>query len=203
MTLPRNKIIFVDIDGPMIPAKAVLMPGNGGPDCWNWNFDIFAVRALNFAYFCDPDVRLVLSSHRWGEDGLFHTSPYPEYRDLRQKEFWVRLFEENGVAVPFHDDWITPRHMVLGNRYFKRSKYIEIMEWRQKHPEVKHFVSLEDDLNGGNEVFDYMKKHTHLICEDYEDGMTFADFRKMLMYLGLNPSTDKYREFNDNALAFA
>lgn len=189
-----HKIIFLDIDGPMVPAKAQLQPGNGF-GLWNWNFDPFAVNAINFLGWADPSLRIVLSSHRWGDNKV--PSPYSHLPDISMREFWETLFEEQGLKVPFHEDWLTVRLRHPDDAYDKRTKYQEVMDWLLLHPEVTHFTTLEDDLNGGDTVTATMRKDVRLVAESYDEGLTWKDFTKMHAHLGIALSRQRYREYND------
>lgn len=203
MTMLR-KPIFLDIDGPMVSARTLMLPENGWRK-FGWQFDPAAVHMLNFLMWADPEVCLVLSSHRWGDHIAQRChgvrSPYPhEFPDLCEKEFWIYHFKQQNLNTRFHDDWITVREMKK-RTYIKRPKYLEISDWLRLHPEVKQFVTLEDDLNGGGEVKNEMRKRFHLVAEYYDDGFTWQDFRKAAMYLGVNLSSDKYREYNEYLLS--
>jgi hypothetical protein len=190
MTCP--KIIFLDIDGPMIPARAMFIPTNG-LGRWGWTFDPCAVHMLNFLHWADPTVQVVLSTHRWGDKML--RSPYKDFPSIEEKEFWLHHFKKQKLNIRLHDDWLSTRTFMNGH-YIKRAKVLEIREWLSKHPDVKHWVCLEDDLNGGDMVTERMRKDMHLVGEDYDDGLTWADFRKMCQYLRIDLKGNKYMEYN-------
>lgn len=199
MTMPP-KIIFLDVDGPMVPARVLMLRGNTFGR-WCWTFDPAAVSMLNFLYWADDSIRLVLSSHRWGDaisqrcHGV--TSPYEEFPSLEAREFWDWHLKLQGLKVPFHEDWLTVRTMASRNRYIKRAKWEEIHDWLKLHPEINYFVTLEDDLNGGDEVSPSLRRDFHLVAEDYDQGVTWSDFKKMCNHLRVALSKDKYFEYSE------
>lgn len=190
------KIIFLDIDGPMVPGRALLLPGNS-PGYWGWTFDPVAVSMLNFLDFAIPELKLVLSSHRWGAN---LKGPYKQAdMSVESREFWEYHFLVQGITASFHDDWITPRTMHDGE-YVKRNKCFEVEDWLEAHSNVKQFVTLEDDLNGGQPVNREMRKRYHLYAESYADGITQNDFKGICSELGLKDPTAKYLEYSKTFL---
>lgn len=156
---------------------------------FGWTFDPVAVTMLNFLSWAVPDLELVVASHRLGDPRM--RSPFEELTDTNSKEFWIRLLEENNVEAPLHHDWHTPRR-----KFIPRPKHSEIGEWLVIHPEVKTFVTVEDDLNGGDVVPNAMRKKFHLVGEDYDNGLTWRDFEMMCLYMGLTGARDKYAEWS-------
>lgn len=185
------KILFLDVDGPMVPGRGRMLLGNSFMK-FGWTFDPVAVSMLNFAYWAVPDLEIVIASHRFGDPRM--RSPFDDIQDPHSKQFWMRLLEENGIAAPLHEDWHTPR-----KRFVPQPKFVEIMGWREMHPEVEKFVVLEDDLNGGDEVSSTMRKKFHLVGEDYDNGLSWRDFQQMCFYLGLTLTRDKYAEWSMTA----
>lgn len=189
------KILFLDVDGPMVPGRGRMLLGNSFLK-FGWTFDPIAVSMLNFVYWACPDTYIVVGSHRLYDPRM--RSPYEGVPDPHTKQFWVRLLEENGVAVPLHEDWHTPR-MEFKGAYIPRPKHQEVTDWLNQHPEVTHFVTLEDDLNGGDNVSSSMRKKFHLVGEDYNNGLSWDDFKLMCHYMGLTLSHDKYAEWSMTA----
>lgn len=187
------KILFLDIDGPMVPARTAFLPGNGFQK-FGWHFDQNAVGMLNFLNWTVPNLRLVISSHRWGA-GL--KSPFPEFANTDSREFWQKVLDENNIKIPLHADWLTPREMIDAF-YRKQPKAIEINNWLQQHSDIKTWVTAEDDLNGGDAVTTADRKHFNLIGEDYNNGITWDDFRMMVRKFGVSNETfkDRTREYS-------
>lgn len=185
------KIVFLDVDGPMVPGRAVMLNGNSFMT-FGWTFDPVAVSMLNFMYWAVPDMQIVIASHRFGDPRM--RSPFDDVKDVHSLEFWTKLLEENGIAAPLHKMWHTPR-----KRFVPRPKHMEITDWLAANQDVEKFVVLEDDLNGGDSVSAAMRKRFHLVAEDYDNGMTWRDFKMACSYLGLTLSRDKYVEWSMTA----
>lgn len=179
-----TKIIFLDVDGPMVPGRSLFLPRNRTLG-WQWQFDPCAVGMLNFLGWMDPAVRLVIASHRVGCSS--HVKDLPS----STKEFWQKMLDDNQVKIPLHHHWITPRKIEA------RRKFVEISEWLHAHPEITHFVTLEDDLNGGDDVDFDMRSEFHLCAENYNEGFTHADFLAAAAFLGYCKDTvyDKYETY--------
>lgn len=112
------KVIFLDIDGPMIPERACYLSGQG---TLLWKFDPVAVGLL-LDVIEKTGAKLVVSS-TWGHKG---------------KEVVFQLFEDNGIPTSLvHEDWITPRNV--------RKRSDQIYQWLTNHPEVKKFAALDDE----------------------------------------------------------
>lgn len=118
MTQP-TKIIFLDIDGPMIPLRAYHLPGQTGPVSM---FDPCAVSMLN-RLLGISQAKIVCSS-TWGMMGY---------------ERWMNLLGKNGIDPNVvHEDWITPRKM-------SSYRIHEIKWWLDEHPEVVDYVAIDDE----------------------------------------------------------
>lgn len=115
-----SKIIFVDVDGPMIPVRAYFLPRQTKPATI---FDPLAVAMLN-RLIVDSDAKLVISS------------------TIRSKgrDFVVALLFKNGIDPShLHYDWCTKGK-------FTSQRMHEIKWWYEDHiPEVTHYVALEDE----------------------------------------------------------
>lgn len=146
------KVLFLDIDGPMIPGRAYDMPGQTRPVVMN--FDPCAVGLLNT--FCGKrGWRIVL-----------HTS-------------WLRVFGEKETYEHCLAQKLDPQYFAkdawcsgeINWRYSRVAKYLE------SHPEVTHYLILDDepyqlDTREGIEHPADMKDH--LVLVDFEDGITEA-----------------------------
>lgn len=115
--MTTTRVIFIDIDGPLIPYKAKWLPQIHGKE----QMDPCAVSLLNQLLELDTSIKMVISSsHRsWGI------------------EHCKSLFAANNIQWLVHDDWYTPRKM-------SSERYHEIKWWLDDHPEVTHHAALED-----------------------------------------------------------
>ena len=191
------KILFLDIDGPMVPGRSLLMPGNC-PGFWGWTFDPIAVSMINFMDFAIPNFQIVLSTHRWGAK---LKGPYRDFPDVNSKEFWEYHFLVQGITASLHEDWLTPRHTDFDGEYVRRAKWEEIEDWLAKHPEVTQFATVEDDMNDKQMVTKEMRKKFHLYGESYDNGITWRDFIGICSELGLKDAGPKYREYSTQFLS--
>jgi len=115
------KIVFLDVDGPMIPHRAYMLPYNHGGRVSL--FDPIAVNMVKRLLALAP-AKLVISS-TWrgmGRDNIMH------------------LLGMNGFRADcLHDDWATtPRNTSLPREE-------EIRQWLDRHPETTHYAALDDE----------------------------------------------------------
>lgn len=149
MTDKTTKVIFLDIDGPMIPGRAYKMPGQTRPIVKT--FDPVAVGILN--HFCET----------FGYKIVLHSS-------------WIRLFggkethdhciEQGLLAENFADPAVCDTE--LHWRYTRVAKYL------LEHSEITHYVILDDepysdDLTTMVEIPPTLKNH--LLLVDFYDGI--------------------------------
>ena len=176
-----HKILFFDVDGPMVPARSAFMPGNGLFK-FGWKFDQSAVGMINFLGWAIPELRIVLSSHRWGNR---MRSPFPDHPDTNTRAFWDQLFLDNNLNVKFHEHWLSHR-LIEDGVYQKRTKATEIQRWLIDHPEIKTWATIEDDLNGGDSVSAIDRTRFGLVGEDYNNGLTWRDFKALTHRFGMS-----------------
>jgi len=115
-----SKVIFLDYDGPMIPARAHWL---GSSRSWGMfdRFDPCAVAMMNDAIDV-TGAKFVISASAGN----------------RGREFNEALFLLNGMrAEDFHIDWVTDRDI-----FRKREDQIE--HWLDQHPEVKRYAVVDD-----------------------------------------------------------
>ena len=146
----KVKVLFLDLDGPMIPGRAYDMPGQTKPIVMN--FDPCAVGLLN--RFCGQrGWRIVL-----------HTS-------------WLRIFGEKETYDHCVKQGLDPQYFAkdawcdgqINWRYSRVAKYLET------HPEIDSYAILDDepyqfDMREGIEHPVGMQ--AHLVLVDFEDGIT-------------------------------
>ncbi len=160
---------------------------------YGWEFDPCAVAMLNFFAWENPNLRIVIASHRVGMLSSSHNQ-----RDTSNKQFWLEVFAENGLNAVIHNDWITERHNIT------RPKIDEIRGWLRKHPEITTFVTIDDEAAGYDKVANHLQRREfHLCAESYSEGITYKDFERMAQFLGitdLDRTLDKYFMQHSNPL---
>lgn len=116
----QKAVIFVDVDGPMIPVRAMYLPTQTSISS---AFDPCAASML-LKLVDQTNASIVISSVR-RKDGY---------------ERCVELFESNGIPSSlFHEDWRTSPES-------GRTRSAEIADWLQRHPEVEQWVALDDEV---------------------------------------------------------
>lgn len=120
-----TKVLFLDVDGPMIPRRCYplgQLPGEGGS---MKRMDPVAVSVV--VRICSlAKARIVVSSswRIWG------------------REKCLAAFRENGIYHTLvHEDWATSHNLPGG-----ADRSTEIKDWLARHPEVTTFAVLEDGL---------------------------------------------------------
>lgn len=115
-----SKVIFLDIDGPMIPVKCYMLPQHTTSSART--FDPCATAMLQRILDLSGASIVISSTH--GQRGIDHC---------------VKLLGDNGIAPSYlHDDWITPRKM-------SSYRIHEIRWWLDAHPETTHYVAIDDE----------------------------------------------------------
>lgn len=151
-----SKVILLDIDGPMIPVRAFFLP-NQTPLASI--FDPCATGML-LKLLNETDAKLVISS-TWGTKG----------RDRCEE-----LLSTNGIdPLHLHDDWVTPRK-------FSSSRFHEIKWWLDRHPEVTHYVAIDDE----DLPVDWISNA--VLC-DGQEGFSFRNYLECKVFLGI-PESD-------------
>lgn len=119
-----DSVLFLDVDGPLIPHRCYLLPENHG--CLVSRFDPVMVAVINRVLRVS-DTKLVISS-TWRNGGRI--------------QFESLMVRNNLPPRALHTDWATK----LGSE--KRS--VEIKEWLARHPEVEHYAAIDDELDVGD-----------------------------------------------------
>lgn len=153
-----NKILFLDIDGPMIPGRSYTMPGQTKPLVSK--FDPVAVGIINL--FCSvKDYKIVL-----------HTS-WLRYNG--EQETLDHCLAEGLLKKYFHEDCLCD-----GNEVWRFNR---VARWLDKHPEVTHYIILDDEPYAQNRdagVCEHPKDMAdHMILVDFEDGIITSTCNKM------------------------
>lgn len=173
------KILFFDVDGPMVSGRALFLPDNIVPR-YGWQFDPCAVGMLNFLGWAVPDLQVVIASHRCGMTYPVQVNN-PTFTDT--KASWERVFKDNGLNLKIHHDWCTVRGDDCVDE--RRPKIAEIGEWLDRNPSVKDFVTFDDEAAGyTSNVNDDQRRYLRLCGEDYLNGITWADLERAVKFLG-------------------
>lgn len=152
-----SKVIFLDVDGPMIPVRAYFLPNQTKPASV---FDSCATAMLQ-RLIDDFGAKLVISS-TWGRFG---------------KERCEELLSKNGIDPShLHEDWITPRKM-------SSARFHEIGWWLKEHPEVTHYVAIDDEELPIDWIASAVK------C-DAAEGFSLRNFKECKLLLGLDETHD-------------
>lgn len=148
-----TKILFLDIDGPLIPMRAYFLPGQTKIVSL---FDPCAT-SLVLKLIEQSGAKLVVSSS-WGSQGY---------------DKCMAVFEKNGIARShFHTDWVTPRKM-------SSERIHEIKWWLDDHPEVTHYVAIDDEGLDVNWV------PNSVLCDAYE-GFSWRNYLECKVYLDIH-----------------
>jgi hypothetical protein len=157
-----NKVIFLDIDGPMIPTRALYMEGQ------DWSlphkFDPCAVGLLN-RLATKSKSKIVVHSH-WRKS-TDHKEQFPCIR--------THLISQ-GIREEFllEDD-----HLCPGDRTTDR--WEDIVSYLEVNKEITRYVILEDlPLKKG-----YEGLAPSYVPIDFDDGFNFKAYNKALRIMGL------------------
>lgn len=155
-----SKVIFLDFDGPMIPLRAYWLPNQTKPLVSV--FDPVAVSLVN-KLIEDSGAKIVISS-TWRFQG---------------NEKITAVLSKNGIdPTHLHKDWETPRK-------FTSQRIHEIKWWLDDHPEVTHYVAIDDETLNIEFV-------PNAVLADAYEGLSFRNYLEARQFL------DAYGE-NDQA----
>jgi len=150
-----DRILFLDIDGPMIPQRAYDMPNQTRPIVTI--FDPCAVGMINRA--CNKQKRKIVLHSSWIRTKFIET-----YVNGDVKEHCIAQGIE---AELFHDDAYCNRDVSW--------RYDRVDLWLQDHPGTTDFVVLDDEKC--DPLWHYKKQ---LLLIDFDNGMTMKDYCKLL-----------------------
>lgn len=145
------KVLFLDIDGVILPGRAYLLPNQTKPIVRV--FDPCAVSILNT--LCEEaDLKIVV-----------HSS-WLRYPDIYNSDLVGYLVSQGVEKKHFHDD---PLCEPLSWRYDR------IRLWLSRHPEVKDFVIIDDTPLGEQDG----EFETRFYLTDFDNGLTMDLLRKV------------------------
>lgn len=150
-----DKIIFLDIDGPVIPYRAMFLPKQSAP---MEVFDPVAVSLLN--HLCEEN----------GWKIVLHTS-------------WVQIFGgeythkhciNQGIhAGNFHADAWCDENI--------NWRYTRVAKWLNEHPDVTKYAIVDDEPWQEEAMGDYPTgMQDHLILVNYYQGFMFSTYNDIL-----------------------
>lgn len=153
-----DKVIFLDIDGPMIPGRAYDLADQTKP--FVMVFDPCAVALLRI--FCEQR----------GWKIVLHTSWIKVWG--AEKTF-LHCLEQGFKPEHFHEDAWCDEH--------EHWRYTRVAKWLAAHPDVKTYVILDDepyqdDLYGETKHPEDLKDH--LILVDFDDGIIKSILQQMV-----------------------
>lgn len=156
-----KKIIFLDIDGPLLPARAWVLPGNRV----SRHTPVFDPIAVSFVLrLIERSKGAIVVSSTWRARG----------------EQYIRdCFNANGLHEKFlHDDWATPTGPTLN--YHRKE---QIAMWLQEHAEVTHYVCIDDiDLESDNCVL--VSFEDGMLLKHYRAATVLLDCEDKFVVLG-------------------
>lgn len=151
-----SKILFLDIDGVLIPGRAYMLPGQTH-DPFVTLFDPCAVAMINEA--CRHQGRKIVIHSSWIRTKFaeFFVNESVEGHLIRQGIDKNLIHEDSRCNGDI--DW----------------RYNRVDEWLTRHPEVSDFFIIDD-----TECDDNYKFKKHLILTDFDDGISMKNYRQLL-----------------------
>ena len=145
-----EKILFLDIDGPMLPARASFLPNQTTP---YWKIlDPVAVAMVNNV--CETTGRRIVVHSSW-----------VKHQENFENGLFAHLVEQGLKSQFFHSD---PICQPISWRYDRA------MEWLKRHPEIVDFVILDDEPP---QTLDPQWLTSNLILVDYMNGLTWENMQ--------------------------
>lgn len=155
--MPESKIIFLDIDGPMIPYRCLLLEGQTRVMTL---FDPVAVGMLN--HLCK----------KHGYKIVLHTS---WVRIMGGKETLSHCVSQGIKPENFHEDAFCAEHIIW--------RYDRVAEWLIRHPETENYCILDDEpfQYGDDGEYKYPESMSlHHILVNYYVGFMFSTYNDVL-----------------------
>jgi len=173
-------IIFVDIDGPLLPTKLhILLENHRTGLAQPPLFDMYAIRVFNI-WARYSNAKIVFSTN-WAVN--------VSEKDLK------RYMEVNGLGFDYHEHCITPKRM-------RSERHEEIVGWLREHSkEGDRFIVVDDDpkckyiSNILNNQDSGVEATGEWIEVDLEDGMTRANYLDGCEALGIDIDIVNNKEF--------
>lgn len=158
-----SKVLFLDIDGVLLPGRAYLLPNQTKPMVTT--FDPCAVAMLNEA--CRKQKRKIVLHTSWIRTGFWKIG------EDGPGDVHDHCVEQGVNPDLFHEDLYCDRDLWY--------RYDRVSEWLSRHPEVDDFLIVDDEPeNNGRGLEKVEKFKDHLILTDFDEGITMPIFRRIL-----------------------
>lgn len=158
----KKRVLFLDIDGPMIPYRAAFLPDQTNVMT---KFDPIAVAMINKLCEKRPDLKIVL-----------HTS-------------WVHINGGEETLNHCVDQGIKRENFYEPDPYVNETimwRYNRIAEWLERHPEVTGYVIIDDTPYEADSVGKYehpQELNSRIVLIDYNDGITINKYEDIMEVL--------------------
>lgn len=131
------KIAFIDFDGPIFNDKSLDLPENTIP-ALNKASQIGLHPFYNYWKMHEIERQMLLTLIEKGY--LFVVTSSWSNPGMHSKEQIQQLFVENNIPAVFHSDWTLDHNKDL--------RSTQILQWLNRHPEVKKYLILDDPQSG-------------------------------------------------------
>lgn len=152
------KILFLDIDGVVLPGRAYMLPNQTKPIVKV--FDPCAVAMLNQA--CKKQGRKIVVHSSWIR--------YWDDEELNVKD---HIINQGIDPDHFHEDWSCDKNL--------HWRYDRVSEWLARHPEVDDYVIVDDEPENNGRGLEVKERYKdHLLLTDFDEGITMKQFRRLM-----------------------
>lgn len=164
-------VMFLDIDGPLIPQRAYWLKRNAlGRGHSKW-FDPVAVELFNDIFYKVPKLKIVFSTS-WAE--------------VYSNDLMFDFFKLNGLNIT--QEMLCEEDRTPKKNDSKRGE--EIQWWLDKHPHITNFVIVDDS----RQVLTVDPEKTVLV--DFNEGFLFAHYIRTLTILNFEFDPDGIEDIN-------
>lgn len=155
-----QKILFLDIDGPLIPSRMYKAPGQTRP--WVTMFDPAAVGMLNT--IADKTGCKFVVHSSW-----VRTTMHYDMLPKTNTPVLDHMINQGILADYFHDDWIA-QYTFSGNRWHA------ISDWIIDQDNKVDYLILDDAIMPPDFPLDKARQ----IIVNFDEGFTYAQFQYIL-----------------------
>lgn len=186
-----EKILFVDIDGPLIPGRSYFLDQQPIKNkLADYQFEDqkrfeFYVDKFGLQMTMDPIAVAMVN------DILKQTNAsivvHSTWSYLFNEKDVKKVLEVNGIHGPYHEDWTTPK-----DPNTRREHQVKL--WLDKHPEVDMYAILDD-----SDIFEnYQYAMGHFVKVDFHEGFTMQHYIKTMLMLGGRQAVVELLSWHDN-----
>ncbi len=154
----KKRVLFLDIDGPMIPYRAKYLPTQTAVMT---KFDPIAVAMINNLCKEFEDLKIVLHSSWVYINGGKETLDHCVEQGILRENFYE--------SDPYVNENITWR-------------YNRIAEWLERHPEITGYVVVDDTPYEADFAGEYkhpQELNSRIVLIDYNDGITMKKLEEI------------------------